>query len=80
MSGSDTIQRLLDQVEELYVHPRNQENLKKWVPQPKRALDNKWRACADRCGQWPNSNRGEHGAVTEISHFQVQREGVFSQP
>jgi uroporphyrinogen-III decarboxylase len=43
MSGSDTIQRLLDQVEELYVHPRNQENLKKWVPQPKRALDNKWR-------------------------------------
>jgi len=43
MSGTDTIQRLLDQVEELYVHPRNQENLKKWVPQPKRALDNKWR-------------------------------------
>ncbi len=29
MSGSDTIQRLLDQVEELHVHPRNQENLKK---------------------------------------------------
>jgi hypothetical protein len=43
MSRSETIQRLLDQVEELYVHPRNQENLKKWIPQPKRALDNKWR-------------------------------------
>jgi uroporphyrinogen-III decarboxylase len=43
MPGSDSIQRLLDQVEELYVHPRNQENLKKWVPQPKRSRDNKWR-------------------------------------
>ena len=29
MSGSDTIWRLLDQVKELYVHPRKQENLKK---------------------------------------------------
>lgn len=46
MSRSNTIQRLLDKVEELYVHPRNQENLKKWVPQPKRALDNKWRGVA----------------------------------
>ena len=51
MSKSDTpsassghrIQRLLDQVEELYVHPRNEENLKKWVPQPPRSRDNKWR-------------------------------------
>jgi len=30
-------------VEELYQQPRNQENLKKWEPQPSRALDNKWR-------------------------------------
>ena len=37
------IQDLLDKVEELYFHPRNVENLKKWVRQPKRALDNKWR-------------------------------------
>jgi hypothetical protein len=43
MPKSDTIQRLLDQVEELYVHPRNQDNLKKWVRQPGHAHDNKWR-------------------------------------
>ncbi len=29
MPESDAIQRLLDQVEQLYVHPRNQKNLKK---------------------------------------------------
>ena len=43
MSESETIQRLLDQIEDLYVHPRNQENLKKWGPQPQRSRDNKWR-------------------------------------
>lgn len=43
MSRCDTIQRLLDEVERLYVHPRNQESLKKWATQPKRALDSKWR-------------------------------------
>jgi uroporphyrinogen-III decarboxylase len=43
MSRSETIQRLLDQVEELYVHPRNQENLRKWVPHPGHGRDNKWR-------------------------------------
>ena len=43
MARSDTIQRLLDQVEELCVHPRNQENLLKWVPHPGHGRDNKWR-------------------------------------
>lgn len=46
MSQSSAIQKLLDQVEELYVHARNQGNLKKWVEQPARALDNKWRHIA----------------------------------
>jgi uroporphyrinogen-III decarboxylase len=43
MSRSESIQRLLDQVEELHVHPRNQENLRKWVPHPGHGRDNKWR-------------------------------------
>jgi hypothetical protein len=43
MPTAGTIQRLLDQVERLFSHPRNQENLKKWVPKPGRAHDNKWR-------------------------------------
>lgn len=42
MSKADSTQRLLDQVEELYLHPRNQENLKKWVRQPKSSRHNKW--------------------------------------
>lgn len=40
---SETIQRLLDEVEECYIHPRNQENIKKWKIQNHHALDNKWR-------------------------------------
>ena len=43
MTKNSSIQHLLDEVEKLYLHPRNQENLKKWIPQPPRALDNKWR-------------------------------------
>ena len=43
MARPGTIQRLLDQVEELCVHPRNQENLYKWVPHPGHGRDNKWR-------------------------------------
>ena len=43
MPKSDTIQKLLDQIEELCVHPRNQDNRKKWVRQPGHAHDNKWR-------------------------------------
>ena len=43
MAKSDVIQRLLDEVEKLYGHPRNQEKLKKWKPQPKRSRDNKYR-------------------------------------
>jgi len=46
MSQSSAIQELLDQIEEMHVHPRNQSNLKKWVKQPARALDNKWRHVA----------------------------------
>jgi hypothetical protein len=43
MPKADRIQRLLDQVEKLFSHPRNQDNLKKWVRKPGHAHDNKWR-------------------------------------
>ena len=43
MSKSDNIQRLLDEIEKLHGHPRNQENLKKWVAQPPQGRDRKWR-------------------------------------
>jgi uroporphyrinogen-III decarboxylase len=43
MPKADMIQRLLDKIEELYVHPHNQDKLKKWVRTPGHAHDNKWR-------------------------------------
>ncbi len=43
MPRTDSIQRLLDQIEELYIHPRNRGNLEEWVQLAGHADDNKWR-------------------------------------
>lgn len=76
MPKSETIQRLLDQIEELHVHPRNQDNLKKWVLHPGHAHDNKWRgvpAPADLArGQIPLVVNMELSLKSDLFGFSVK--------
>ena len=76
MSKSDTIQELLDQIEELCVHPRNQDKLKKWVRPGGHAHDNKWRgvpAPADVVrGQIPIVVNMELSLKSDIFGFSVK--------
>lgn len=82
MTRSSVIQQLLDKVEELYRHPRNQENLKKWEPQPARALDNKWRGVpvpfAASSGQIPIVVNMEPSLRSSIFGYSVRE--YFQEP
>lgn len=82
MTRSSVIQQLLDRVEELYQHPRNQENLNKWKPQPARALDNKWRGVpvpfAASSGQIPIVVNMEPSLRSSIFGYSVRQ--YFQEP
>ena len=82
MTRSSAIQQLLDKVEELYQHPRNQANLKKWEPQPARALDNKWRGVpvpfAASSGQIPIVVNMEPSLRSSIFGYSVRE--YFQEP
>ncbi len=76
MSKSDKIQVLLDQIEELHRHLRNQDNLKKWVRQPGHAHDNKWRGVPNPVdvagGQIPLVVNMELSLKSDILGFSVK--------
>ena len=82
MPKSETVQRLLDQIEELYLHPRNQENLKKWEVYSGHTHDNKWRGVPGpvdiEAGQIPIVVNLESSLKSRIFGFSV--DDYFNDP